>query len=427
MRTLRITIVALGSRGDVQPHAALGQGLHEAGHEVRFLASADFRDLIEDHGLEFVDIGGSMEAVAAEMNDLLEGGNFLKILSKMGDAAKTMSLAAAENGLVACEGSDVIISGIGGLFVADAIAEKLGIPFVPAFLYPFAPTRQFGGVLIPVPRSPLTSWANPFSHRLTQQMIWQTTRSADKAARERVLGMRPAPFFGPYRGLRKSLTLYGYSPSVIPRPVDWDTSQHVTGYWPLDPHAEWTPPEELARFLESGPAPVYVGFGSMGSKDPGASARLVLEALKRSGQRGLLYSGWGGLSHDDLPESVLMVGSTPHSWLFPRMAAVVHHGGAGTTGAGLAAGVPSIITPVMGDQPWWGRRVHELGVGPKPVMRRQLTVEHLADAIKQAVTDEEMRDRAATLGERIRAEDGVGNAVRIVEEQFRTISASHGS
>ena len=238
-------------------------------------------------------------------------------------------------------------------------------------------------MLSPLPESPLTSWANPISHRLTQQMIWQTTRAADKAAREQVLGMRPTGLFGPYRELAKSLTLYGYSPSVVPKPADWDATQHVTGYWSLEPHAQWSPPEDLMRFLETGPAPVYIGFGSMGSRDPKASARLVLEALERSGQRGVLYSGWGGLSHDDLPPSVFMVGSTPHSWLFPRMAAVVHHGGAGTTAAGLSAGVPSVVTPVMGDQPWWGRRVHDLGVGPRPVNRRHLTPEHLANAIER--------------------------------------------
>jgi sterol 3beta-glucosyltransferase len=415
--SLHVAIVAAGSRGDVQPHVALGAGLRDAGHEVRFLASADFRELIEDHGLEFFDIGGSMEAVAAQMQELLESGNFLRILSKMGDAAKTMSRAAAENGLAVCKGCDVVIAGLGGLFTAYAIAETLGIPFVPAFLYPFAPTREFPGVLTPVPQTPLTSWVNPISHRLGQQMIWQTTRSADNRARADVLGIARAPFFGPYRAMSQSVTLYGYSTAVIAEPIDWPASQHVTGYWFLDPHAEWTPPE-LTHFLDSGPAPVYVGFGSMGSKDPEASARLVLDALQRSGQRGVLSSGWGGLMHNALPESVFMVGSMPHAWLFPRMAAVVHHGGAGTTAAGLSAGVPSVVTPVMGDQPFWGRRVHELGAGPKPVMRRQLTAEHLADAIGQAVGDEKMREQAAVLGKRIRAEDGVGNAVRILENSF---------
>ena len=142
------------------------------------------------------------------------------------------------------------------------------------------------------------------------------------------------------------------------------------------------------------------------------------EALERSGQRGVLSSGWGGLVHDTLPASVCMVESIPHEWLFPRMAAVVHHGGAGTTGASLSAGVPSVVTPVMGDQPFWGRRVHELGVGPKPIMRRRLTADHLAEAITQAMTDGGMRERARALGEKIRAEDGVATAVQVLEQEF---------
>jgi UDP:flavonoid glycosyltransferase YjiC (YdhE family) len=419
---LRIAIIALGSRGDVQPHVALGVGLRRAGHSVRVVTSSDFKDLVGAHGLEFCDTGVSTQAIANEMHDLLEAGNVLKILSAMGVSAERVAVQAATTGLAACEASDVIVSGLGGLFVAQALAEKLAVPFVQAYLYPFSPTREFPGVLTPVPQTPLTSWANALSHRVTQQMLWQTTRSADATVRVKVLGLQPSGFWGPFAALAGSghFSLYGYSEHVIPVPQDWSSQVHVTGYWFLEPSLEWRPPAELVAFLEGGPPPVYVGFGSMGSSNPEATADLVLESLSRTGQRGVLSSGWGGLTANDLPDSVCMVGSIPHAWLFPRMAAIVHHGGAGTTAAALSAGVPSIVTPVMGDQSFWARRVSDLGVGPTSVPRRKLTVERLSGAIEAAISDATIRAKSATLGEQIRAEDGISTAVDLIEQWFET-------
>jgi UDP:flavonoid glycosyltransferase YjiC (YdhE family) len=170
-------------------------------------------------------------------------------------------------------------------------------------------------------------------------------------------------------------------------------------------------------FLAAGPPPVFIGFGSMNNRDPEGVTNLVLEALAHTGQRGILATGWGGLHTADLPETVFPVGDTPYSWLFPRMAAVVHHGGAGTTAEGLRAGVPSLLIPFFTDQPLWARRVAALGVGPTPIPRKQLSADRLAAAIGQAVGDEPMRARAAKLGAKIRSEDGVAEAVAIVHAQ----------
>jgi sterol 3beta-glucosyltransferase len=196
----------------------------------------------------------------------------------------------------------------------------------------------------------------------------------------------------------------------------WSEHARVTGYWFLDHPPDWQPPADLVDFLESGPPPIYIGFGSLKSRGAEKAGRIVLDALRQSGHRGVIAIGGGGLSESDLPDEVFAVGSVPHDWLFPRMAAVVHHGGAGTTGAELRAGVPSVIVPVTNDQPFWGRRVRALGVGPAPIPRRRLTADRLARAICIAVTDESIRKRGAELGETIRAEDGVGNAVRIVNQ-----------
>lgn len=417
---LTITIIAPGSRGDVQPYVALGVGLKDAGHTVRILTAQDFHDLVTMYGLEFRDMGGNMQAVAQEMQSLLEQGNFLKILASMGKTAEQLVSQVSRSGMTACQDADLIIAGPGGLFVGAALAEKLDIPFIQAFYFPFTPTREFPNALAPLPPLRLPGIINRLSHHLAQQMLWQNYRAADNKARRDILQIPPAPFWGPFAKLRqqKQPVLYGYSPQVLPPPTDWEDFIHVTGYWFLPSPPQWTPPADLVRFLEAGPPPVYVGFGSMVNRDPQETTRLVVEALARAGQRGVLSAGWGGLQREALPETVLMIDAVPFNWLFPQMAAVVHHGGAGTTSIGLWAGVPSIITPFMGDQPFWGRRVYELGVGPQPIPRRRLTTERLTAAIERAISDAAMRERAVRLGERIRTEDGITQAVEIIERRF---------
>jgi len=417
---MQITIIAGGSRGDVQPYVALGKGLKESGHTVRVLAPQDYQDLITAYGLAFFDMGSGVKTMAqSQMQEIAEQRNTLKILAATGKGAQQLALLSAKNGLVACQGSDLIVAGFAGLSNGLALAEKLSIPFLQAHLMPFTPTREFPSVLTPqLPQTRVTRWTNGLSHRFAQQMMWQMLRSADNEARKKVLKMAPAPFWGPFASLQQGSkpVIYGYSPQVIAPPADWPDYIHVTGYWFLEPPAGWEPPVDLVNFLQAGPPPVYVGFGSMLSRKPEETADLVWEALARTDQRAVLSSGWGGLTKENLPETVFTVGSIPHSWLFPKMAAVVHHGGAGTTGAGLRAGIPSIITPFFGDQPFWGHQVYKLGVGPKPIPRQRLTVESLAEAIRISVSDTAMRKTAAHLGELIRAENGIARAVAVIEQ-----------
>jgi sterol 3beta-glucosyltransferase len=344
-------------------------------------------------------------------------------MAQMAKEAQQGALHFAEVGLAASQGMDLILGGMGGLYTGLALAEKLNLPFLQAYLVPFTPTREFASVLVSRAPAWMGASLNRISHHLTRQVIWQGFRSADKLARRQVLGLPAVPFSGPYQSdhTRGLPVLYGFSPSVIPPPEDWGEEVHVTGYWYLDEDNAWAPPKALTDFLASGPAPVYVGFGSMSNRNPGETADLVIQALKQSQQRAILLSGWGGLQPADLPESVFMVDTIPHAWLFPRLSAVVHHGGAGTTAAGLRAGVPSIIVPFFGDQPFWGRRVAELGVGPAPIPRKKLTVERLAGAIQAAVDDVGMRQRAARLGSQIRAEDGIAGVVEIVQQVEKRI------
>jgi UDP:flavonoid glycosyltransferase YjiC (YdhE family) len=422
---MRITLIASGSRGDVQPYIALGTGLAQAGYDVRLATHENYADLTSAHGLAFWPIAGNVDAVAqsAAMRERLEGGNFLAIMSLMAKEAERAALHLAEGALAACRETDLIMGGMGGLNTGLAIAEKLDLPFMQAHVFPFTPTKAFGSVLLPRPLPDFARPLNRLSHHVARQIMWQGTRAADRRARQEVLGLAKSSFFGPYNSAaaRQMPTLYGFSPAVIAKPADWAEDVHVTGYWFLDAEADWQPPAGLNEFLQHGSRPLYIGFGSISSRNPEQTAELVLAALERTGQRAVVLSGWGGLKAAQLPETVFMVASIPHAWLFPRMAAVVHHGGAGTTAAGLRAGVPSLVIPVFGDQPFWGRRVAELGVGPAPIPRKKLTVERLATAIETALADEGMIRRAAELGGQIQAEDGLARAAEIVAASERRV------
>lgn len=414
-----IAIIAMGSRGDVQPYIALGKGLQKAGHVVRLVTYKNFEGLVSSHGLEFWSVTGNVQEIieTPEMSKLLEKGNFIAITSHTSKELQRAAINWAKEGLAACQGMDLIIAGIGGLYPGLSLAEKLALPFLQAYLSPFTLTKAFPSILLPASLSKLGSSFNRFSHHLTRQILWQGFRAADNMMRSQ-MNLSKTPFFGPYNAdrLHRYPILYGISPSVIPKPSDWEHNTHLTGYWFLDSTSDWIPPSALVEFLESGSPPIYIGFGSMSNRKPEQIVDLVLQALTQTQQRAVLLSGWGGLQKVDLPETVFIVDSIPHSWLFPRVAAVVHHGGAGTTAAGLRAGVPSIIIPFFADQSFWGHCVAQLGVGPEPIPRKQLTVERLAQAIKRAVTDQTLRQNAANLGAKIQAEDGIASAVAIIQE-----------
>ena len=420
---MRIVIIAPGTRGDVQPYIALGKGLQSAGHTIRLVSHSNFESLVASYGLEFWSFGNDVKDAVenSDMQALTEKGNFLLLLAKMAKEAQREALRFAEGGLRAAQGMEIVLSGLGGLFIGIAIAEKLDIPLVQAYVVPFSPTREMSSVLTPK----LPPVLNQISHQLTRQLMWQGFRSADTIARKKVLNIPAAPLLGPYdsKSTHNMPILYGFSPSVIPAPSDWNDQTHITGFWFVDEADDWQPPAALLDFLQAGPAPIYIGFGSMSSRAPEQTADLIIQALKLTNQRAILLSGWGGLQKANIPDSIFMIDAIPHSWLFPRVSAVVHHGGASTTAAGLKAGVPSVIIPFFGDQPFWGQRVAELGVGSKPIPRKQLTAERLANAIQEVVTNEGIRQRAAKLGKQIQTENGIESAVEIFNELEKRKSA----
>ena len=294
---MKIAIVASGTRGDVQPYVALGKGLKTAGDSVSVLTSDDFEALVSGAGLQFRSTGSSIEKMlqSEEWSSTAEGGNFLTILSRMQREVKHRAHEVASILPALLNGADLIVTGMGGMGGTFSIAEKVRIPLIQAYVFPFTPTRAFPSPLTPT--LPLGRIFNPLSFHAMRQIIWQSTRVADVTTR-RELGLPRASFWGPFRSLNQKHVpvLYGYSQYVLPRPADWDDRNYMTGYWFLDAAADWTPPTSLLDFLRAGPQPVYIGFGSMGSRNPEEATGLALKALSLSGQRGVLASGWGGLS-----------------------------------------------------------------------------------------------------------------------------------
>ncbi len=337
---MKISVVASGTRGDVQPYLALSKGLQNAGFDVCLLASENFAALATEAGVAFASTGmGAEERIQSEeWRKTIEGGNFLKVLSKMQAEMKNVAAELAPQLPPLLADSDLIIAGMAGLGGAFSVAAHYKIPVIQAYVVPFTPTRAMATPLVPA--LPLGQILNRPSFHVTRQMFWQSTKVSDAETRK-VLGMPKPSFWGPFGDLARTQApvLYGYSRHVLPQPQDWPPQIHVTGYWFLNEGDGWQPPADLVDFLNAGDAPVYIGFGSMGSRNPEEAARIALDALARANQRGVLAAGWGGLKASDVPETVHLISSLPHSWLFPRMAAVVHHGGAGTTAAGLRAGV----------------------------------------------------------------------------------------
>ncbi|GAB5373742.1 MAG: glycosyltransferase [Acuticoccus sp.] len=416
----RVLILTYGSRGDVEPFIALAGGLRARGHTVFLATSERFRALVEGHNVPFIAMSDASLA-AIESPDgkaMLEGGRgplrrlaagarLARRAGPINDALMRQSLAAAD-----AASPDLIVFNI-KLFAAPHIAEKRGIPAVLAALQPMVvPTRAFPAMGLPRLAVPGT---NLLSYRLVHASIG-AYRSAVNRFRLGCLGLPPvrhrrAVLFPPGAGTIP--VLHAHSRHVLPPPDDWPSHAHVTGYWRLRSSAADALPQELVDFLAAGPPPVYVGFGSMTSADPARLGRLITGALRRAGQRGVVARGWANLEVD-AGADIIAIPPVPHDVLFPKMAAVVHHGGAGTTAAGFHAGVPSVICPFFGDQPGWARLSAALGVGTKPMTRRQLSEEALGAAIAEAVSSPALAANARTLAARLHAEDGVADAVRLL-------------
>lgn len=412
---MKITILSAGTRGDVQPYLALAKRLQLAGYDVVLGAPMNFDSFVSGHGINFAPLRADyFQLMDSPEGQALKSGNPVRVMQHMRTTVFPLMRRLMDDTWQAAQDAEAIIYHP-KLFHTPHIAEKLQVPLMAAAPIPIlTPTAAF-----PAPGVIHRNLGATFN-RLTYKALDLATTSFNgmvKEWRRDVLGLpeKSTAVKGMTLNGQPIPVLYAYSQHVIPIPDDWGSSAHVTGYWLLNETSSWQPPADLQAFLNADDAPVYVGFGSMIAESPEKTTRTVIEAIQRSGQRGVIASGWGGLRPADLPASIYLLKEAPHEWLFPRMSAVVHHGGAGTTAAGLLAGKPTVICPFIADQPFWGNQVAKLGVGTAPIPQKQLTVEKLASAIRTAATDTMMHQKAAALGERLKKEDGTGNALKVID------------
>lgn len=410
---MRISILALGSRGDVQPYAALGVGLQKAGYRVRIVTFENFAPFIQKLGLDFHPIKGDAQQLinSSSGQNLSSAGQnpvrFMRALMKtFGDLIEDYIEGFSSEVL---NDSDAIINQLPAAYFGTDLAEKLGVPHLIASVIPLTPTHAF-----PLALMGKRSWGaslNRFSYTMGNVMGWAGFSRAVQRFRKK-LGLKPISFMQRQKQMYRYPIINGFSRHVVPPPPDWGAKVHVTGYWTVD-EADFTPPPDLVEFLQAGEPPVFIGFGSMPVHDPETTTRLIIEGLRLAGKRGILSSGWANIGNTPLPDTVRLIDYVPYAWLLPQMSAVIHHGGSGTTGLALRSGVPSMIVSFTADQPYWGQRIHELGVAPASIAFNKLTSENLAASIN--AIDDRMRQNAAALGAKLCAEDGMSAAIEVIK------------
>ncbi|KAK4429517.1 Sterol 3-beta-glucosyltransferase UGT80B1 [Sesamum alatum] len=411
---LKIALLVVGTRGDVQPFLAVARRLQEYGHRVRLATHSNFRGFVKSAGVDFYPLGGDPRVLAGYM-----ARNKGLIPSSPGEISiqRKQIKAIIESLLPACTEPDPIT---GEPFRAQAIianppayghahvAEALGVPLHIFFTMPWTPTYAFPHPLARVPQS-AGYW---LSYILVDLLIWWGIRGHINDFRKNKLKLPPIAYFSTYHGSISHLpTGYMWSPHVVPKPTDWGPLVDVVGYCFLNLGSKYQPPEEFVKWIQKGAPPIYIGFGSMPLEDSNKTTEIILEALKNTEQRGIIDRGWGDLgTYSKLPDNVFLLVDCPHDWLFPQCSAVVHHGGAGTTATGLKAGCPTTIVPFFGDQFFWGERIYQKGLGPAPIPISQLNIESLSEAIR-FMLQPEVKSRATELAACIQNEDGVGAAV----------------
>jgi sterol 3beta-glucosyltransferase len=421
-------LFTVGTRGDVEPCVAMAHGLRQAGLHVRVVTLAPFADLVRSHGIEFHSLGelpprfqppkpGESKRqfdFRGVTGRALFWSFFVRLLSHY-----------LEQFIEGAAGADVILHSR-LTFPAFHVAEMLRVPCWLALPVPHTPTSAFGNPYYDYERL-RSGRVNRLSHHLEAQLMAQLAGSTMNRWRQARLGLPALPrhHLRAHQERGTAGVLYGISPHLLPRPADWPEHVHLTGHWTAPSLSQWTPPPGLQAFLQAGEPPICIGFGSMNDGQPVQTTQLVREALARVGRRGLLVTGAGALAPVETDEQVMAIDAAPHDWLLPQVAAVVHHGGAGTVAAAARAGVPQVLAPFMYDQSFWARRVQALGIGVAAGPKRQLRVANLADALHKVTADASVRARAADVAARMREEDGVAQAVAIVLGQASGGTARH--
>lgn len=404
---MRVLMVTPGTRGDVAPMAGLGSRLQSAGFDVAIAANAAHAPLITAVGCEHRELPGDMSRL---VNPAAPGkrASATDLFRYMRELGEYMELAAVGTVAAAERGADVILANSVAPYAYD-VAEALGIPAIGAHLQPIEPSSAYPPVALGSARS-----LGPVGNKLLGSLVSAGRAPYDlpSARIRQSLGLAKKSRAGSERLRRKTNrpVLHGFSPTVFPAPLDWRSGLVVTGYWWPETDPGWRPSTELLEFLADGPPPVFIGFGSSEAMD----AEFMLDTIRRAGVRAVLQGAEGITG-----PNALGVGAVPHEWLFPQMAAVVHHAGAGTTAAGLRAGVPTVSVPIYTDQPFWAARITSLGAGPQSVPYKHLTTERLATAIKQATTTPAYAAKARQVAAALATEDGTAPVVSALRDAAR--------
>ncbi|HEY3310845.1 MAG TPA: glycosyltransferase [Anaerolineales bacterium] len=407
---MNITILTYGSRGDVQPFVALAQGLQKGGHNVTLAAPNRFSLLASQSGIKFAPLAGDPAEISLRLNEA--GTNVYRIAKSMRSYVLGIAPQVVSQVIEASASADLLIHSFLFTTGGHSLARQLGIPDVSIQTFPmFAPTGNYPNVGFPS----LGRVGNYFSHWFATQVFWYGGNTGFKSIEMLMPDTFPRKLSWPFRGNHPSPLLIACSPRVIPPDPRWPSNVHLSGYLFLD-EPGFRPSAGLVDFLATGEAPICVSFGSMLNPKSEQIQAVVLEAILKRGERVVILTGWGEGQPTGLQEKVFQLESVPHSWLLPRCKAIIHHGGAGTTAAGLHAGIPNIILPHAADQPFWGRRVQTLGAGPAPVPLQKLTIGRLSIAL-DSLDNPAILSAAQKIGRLIRQENGVETAIRLVERE----------
>jgi sterol 3beta-glucosyltransferase len=413
---MNITIFSIGTQGDVRPFIALGLGLQSAGHRVRIASGMTCENLVLSHGLEYAPLTADfLEVMAKDPRAIQRGLNPVALMSTARRHLKEMSAHWAEEGLAAAQGADLLLGNGMMAVLANSLGEALNIPMVETHLQPVTPCPDIPPMMLTPPDRPRNGKINEMLYHVLRAVTWRMLSAAYSPVRKS-LNLNSLPWYGPYYRQKKEdrRILYGYSPALLPPSPSWPTGVQVTGNWFLTGESQWQPSAELEHFLASGEEPIYIGFGSMLSDDTDNLSAIIYEVLARCGRRAIIATGWGGLAKQEQEQkNVLVIDAAPHDWLFPRVALAVHHGGAGTTAATILAGIPSVVVPFFGDQPFWAWRLAQNGVAPKAIRRDSLTADKLVAAIAEA-SSENMQVAAKSLAAKVAKEDGVKTAISLL-------------
>ncbi|MDH6546765.1 sterol 3beta-glucosyltransferase [Streptomyces sp. SAI-041] len=410
---MRVAIMTAGSRGDVAPFTGLGHALARVGHQVTLVTHGRFAPLAARAGLGFhaLPVDPRAELESARGRALHRSTTGVGKLMRVVSMARALAVEMTDDLVAAGRASDALLLSGSVAPLGHAVAVGLGLPSLGLNLQPLAPTREFAPPMLGT--ASMGTLGNRVAGLGLNLAVEQVFAAALPPLRAR-LGLPPMGTAAALRARERQgwPVLHGFSPQVVARPGDWRPGLDVAGYWwPYD--GDEPLPDDLLGFLDSGPPPVFVGLGSATVPDPARTSAEIVRALRRAGLRGVIQRGWAGLSATG--DDMLTVGEVPHSALFPRTAAVVHHAGAGTTAAGLRAGVPAVPVPVQFDEGFWAARLVALGVAPQAVPLRRLSADTLEAALVRVTRDTKYRERARALGAGIRAEDGVTPVLAAVD------------